>query len=453
MGMTEEENLLRKIQDLQSELDKKEIQINTYLDKIDGHEVDLMKFEQMFDEKAPKSKIKKAKEDKLNIEINAKDREIRELKDRMGFLRKEKIDLQKKYELECKKNEETSVISVEEIREKEKAPLNVLLQELQDKINKQESMIRRLKSGEIGIKSKDNGSDEYNEMLKEKDNKIEMLTDQITILDDKIAELNENLSKPAPNIELDKPPNSDISKALLEELQNNLTKVKRHNNELKKKLVKYEKKGKSKKGSEENSQILELQNIISQLTSELEHKNKIIEENTISSIHRESESDADSLHSVVEELKSKLSKAKSQIANFQLAQEHSLKSLSPSEIEGKLKIQREMASFLQKQLAEANNALKTKEEEITTIKSEAIRIKRKYEDLENLGKSRDQKTNELNADLETLKMQIHTQNAPSQSIPPGVKLRLNELQSLVDDLSKQNIQQRLEISQLRKSKK
>ena len=446
MVMTEEENLLRKIQDLQSELDKKEIQINTYLDKIDGYEVDIMKYEQMFDENAPKSKIKKAKEDKLNIEISVKDREIRELKDRMGFLRKEKIDLQKKYELECKKNTETSVISVEEIRAKDKAPLNVLLQELQDKINKQQSMIRRLKRGEIGIKSKDSGSDEYNQILEEKDKKIEMLTDQI-------AELNENLSKPAPDIELDKPPSSDISKVLLEELKNNLTKVKRRNNELKKKLEKYEKKVKSKKGSEEDSQVIELQNIISQLTSELEHKNKIIEENTISSIHRESESDADSLHSVVEELKSKLSKAKSQIANFQLAQEHSFKSLSPSETEGKLKIQREMASFLQKQLAEANNALKTKEEEITTIKNEAIRIKRKYEDLENLGKSRDQKTNELYADLDALKIQIHTQNATSQSIHPDVKLRLNELQSLVDDLSKQNIQQRLEISQLRKSKK
>ena len=444
--MTEEENLLRKIQDLQSELDKKEIQINTYLDKIDGYEVDIMKYEQMFDENAPKSKIKKAKEDKLNIEISVKDREIRELKDRMGFLRKEKIDLQKKYELECKKNTETSVISVEEIRAKDKAPLNVLLQELQDKINKQQSMIRRLKRGEIGIKSKDSGSDEYNQILEEKDKKIEMLTDQI-------AELNKNLSKPAPDIELDKPPSSDISKVLLEELKNNLTKVKRRNNELKKKLEKYEKKVKSKKGSEEDSQVIELQNIISQLTSELEHKNKIIEENTISSIHRESESDADSLHSVVEELKSKLSKAKSQIANFQLAQEHSFKSLSPSETEGKLKIQREMASFLQKQLAEANNALKTKEEEITTIKNEAIRIKRKYEDLENLGKSRDQKTNELYADLDALKIQIHTQNATSQSIHPDVKLRLNELQSLVDDLSKQNIQQRLEISQLRKSKK
>ena len=443
--MTEEENLLRKIQDLQSELDKKEIQINRHLDKLDGQEIEIMKYEQMFDENAPKSKIKKAKEEKLNIEIDARDREIRELKDRMGFLRKEKMDLQKKYELEVKKNTETSVISVEELRAKDKAPLNVLLQELQDKINKQQSMIRRLKRGEIGVKSKDIGSEEYNEMSKEKDKKIEILTDQI-------AELNNNLSKTVPKVELDdKPPSSNISKILLEELQNNLTKVKRRNNELKKKLEKYEKKITSKEGSEENSHVLELQNIISQLTSELEHKNKIIEENTISSIHRESESDADSLHSVVEELKSKLSKAKSQIASFQLAQEHSFKSLSPSETEGKLKIQREMASFLQKQLAEANNSLKTKEEEITTIKTEAIGIKRKYEQLNNLIKSKDQETNGLYADIEALKMQIQTQNTPSQSIHPDVKLRLKELQSLVDDLSKQTIQQRLEISQLRKS--
>ncbi|MHA1320154.1 MAG: hypothetical protein ACTSQ1_10130 [Promethearchaeota archaeon] len=451
--MTEEEKLLRKIQDLQFELDKNEIQINRNLDKIDGQEAEIMKYEQMFDENAPKSKIKKAKEEKLNIEINSRDREIRELKDRMGFLRKEKIDLQKKYELEVKKNTDTSVISVEEIRAKDKAPLNVLLQELQDKINKQESIIRRLKSGEIGLNGKDNRSDEYNAILEEKDKKIEMLTDQIATLDNQIVELNDNSSKPPPDIEKDdKPPSNNISKTLLEELQNNLNKVKRRNNDLKKKLEKFEKKNKSKKGSEENSQVLELQNIISQLTSELEHKNKIIEDNTIASIHVESELETDSLHSVVEELKSKLNKAKSQIASFQLAQEHSFKSLTPSETEGKLKIQREMASFLQKQLAEANNALKTKEEGIITIKTEAIRIKKKYEALENLIKLKDRETDELNADLAVLKMQIHTQKPTSQSIHPDVKLRLKELQSLVDDLSKQTIQQRLEISQLRKSK-
>jgi len=445
--MTEEEKLLRKIQDLHSELEKKEIQINSYLDKIDGHEVEIMKYEQMFDENAPKSKIKKAKEEKLNLEIAAKDREIRELKDRMGFLRKEKINLQKNYELECKKNTETSVISVEELRKNEKAPLNVLLQELQNKINKQESMIRRLKR-------KDIGSDEYNEILAEKDKKIEMLTDQI-------ADLNDNLSKSASDRELDeKPPSNGISKILLEELQNNLTKIKRRNAELKKKLAKYEKKDKSKKGLEENSQIQEMQNIISQLTSELEYKNKIIEENTTLSIHRESGSDTSSLHTVVEELKNKLSKAKSQIASFQQQivenqlQKPSSESISPSETDGKLKIQREMASFLQKQLAEANNALKTKEEESITIKTEAIRIKKKYEQLEHLTKSKDQETNKLNTDIQALKMQIHTQSTNnSQSIHPDVKIRLKELQSLVDDLSKQTIQQRLEISQLRKSKK
>ena len=445
--MTDEETLLKKIQDLESELDKKEIQINFHLDKIDGLEVENMKYQEMFDENAPKKKIKKAKEDKLNIELDAKDREIRELKDRMGFLRKEKIDLQKKFELdelELKKKRTASIISVEEIREKDKAPLNVLLQELQDKINKQESMIRRLKS-------KDIGSDEYNEILKEKDKKIEMLTDQI-------ADLNDNLSKTASDRKLvekldDKPPSNNISKKLLEDLQNNLTKVKRRNNELKKKLEKYEKKDKSKKGTEENSQILELQNIISQLTSELEHKNKIIEENTTSSIHRERDSDTNPLYPVVEELKSKLSKAKSQIASLQQAQKPSSESLSSGETEGKLKIQREMASFLQQQLAEANNALKTKEEEITTIKTEAIRIKRKYEQLENLIKSKDQETNELNADIQALKMQIYTQKTTTQVIHPDIKLRLKELQSLVDDLSKQTIQQRLEISQLRKSKK
>ena len=66
MGMTDEEKLLRKIQDLQSELDKNEIQINSQLDKIDGQEAEIMKYEQMFDENAPKSKIKKAKEEKLS---------------------------------------------------------------------------------------------------------------------------------------------------------------------------------------------------------------------------------------------------------------------------------------------------------------------------------------------------------------------------------------------------
>ena len=402
--MTEEDKLREKLNDLQSELSKKDNEINIYLDKIDGFEEEVMRYEEMFDESAPKKKMKKAKEEKLNIELDAKDREIRELKNRMGFLRKEKMQLQKKYD-NFVRTIDSSVISVEEIREKDKPPLNILLHELQDKLNKQGSLIRRLKS-------KDLGSEEYNEKLREKDEKIELLND-------KIADLTEKSENSSSQIET-KHVDNNVTQNLLEDLQKNLNKAKRQNEELKKVITKYEKKDKGKKSKAEPEPI--------------------------------------ALKEVVEELKSKLNKSKIQIATLQEQineghnQEDPPVSISQGDVEGKLKIQREMASFLQKQLAESKNALKTKEEEISTIKNEAIRIKRKYEDLDNQLKLKDQKSNEIEAELDGLRIQIQTQANTTQTINPDVNLRFKELESLVDDLSKQNIEQRLEISQLRKSK-
>ncbi len=440
--MTDEErdNLKKKLNELESELIIRDDQIDTYLDKIEELEVSIMNFEQMFDEQAPKSKVKKAKEEKINIEMDAKDREIRELKDKMGFLRMEKIDLQKKLDLEIKKTSNSSVISVEELREKEKSPLNALLQELQDKINKQESIIRRLKS-------KDIGSNEFNEKLTEKDKEIEMFTDQI-------ADLKEELEKKPIQVEVEsKKNNNDISKSLLDDLQNNLNKVKRQNNELKKKLDKYQKKDKKKKDDKED---IELKDRIAQLTGELEYKNKEIEKLNTSAIHLESLSGPDSLKQVVEELSNKLNKSTTQITTLKqqlnALQNIPTDTLPQGDVEAKLKIQREMASFLQKQLDESKHALKTKEEEIATIKNEAIRIKRKYGELDNQLKLKDQKTSELKTDLDLLKIQTQTQNNTIQPVSPEFKLRLRELESLVDDLKKQNIQQRLEISQLSKSK-
>jgi len=439
--MTEEDNLERKVSDLELELTKKDEQLNTYLDKIEGLEVEIMNYEEMFDENVPKKKLKKALEEKLNLEIGGKDREIRELKDRMGFLRMEKIELQKKLDLEIKKTSNSSVINVDEIREKEKSPLNSLLQELQDKINKQESIIKRLKS-------KDIGSDEYNEIMREKDEKIEGLTDQI-------ADLKENLEKKPTPVEVKpKKTNGDISKSLLEDLQNNLNKVKRQNDDLRKKLGKYEKKDKKKKDQKEDKDVQELEDQISQLTGELEYKNKEIEKLNTSAIHLESLSGPDSLKKVVEELQTKLNKSKREITTLQQQlranQNITTDTLPQGDVEGKLKIQREMASFLQQQLDESKHAIKTKEEEIATIKNEAIRIKRKYEELDNQLKLKEQKVNDLKTDLDSLRIQIQTQDNTTQAVRPEFKLRLKELESLVDDLNKQNIQQRLEISQLRK---
>ena len=439
--MTEEDNLNKKISDLELELKKKENEINTYLDKIEDFEVEIMNYEEMFDEKTPKKKLKKALEEKLNLEIGGKDREIRELKDRMGFLRMEKIELQKKLDLEIKKTSNSSVIDVDELREKEKAPLNSLLHELQDKINKQESIIRRLKS-------KDIGSEEFNEKMRKKDEEIEVLTDQI-------ADLKENLEKKPTQIEVKpKKTKGGISKNLLEDLQNNLNKVKRQNDDLRKKLGKYEKKDKKKKDQKEDKDIQELEDQISQLTGELEYKNKEIENLNTSTIHLESLSGSDSLKQVVEELQKNLNKSKTQITSLQQQlranQDIPTDTLPQGDVEGKLKIQREMAGFLQQQLAESKHAIKTKEEEIATIKNEAIRIKRKYEELDNQFKLKDQKINDLKTDLDSLRIQIQTQDNTTQSLTPEFKLRLKELESLVDDLNKQNIQQRLEISQLRK---
>ena len=58
--MTEEDkdNFEARIHDLENELRKRDNQLNAYLDKIEGLEVEIMKYEKMFDVKAPKSKMK-----------------------------------------------------------------------------------------------------------------------------------------------------------------------------------------------------------------------------------------------------------------------------------------------------------------------------------------------------------------------------------------------------------
>ena len=98
-----------------------------------------------------------------------------------------------------------------------------------------------------------------------------------------------------------------------------------------------------------------------------------------------------------------------------------------------------MAIFLQKQL-------ETKDGEIETIKNEAVQIKKRYRQLENQLKTRDQKLNDLQKQIER-----HTTRIPAQKPEdPHLTLRLRELKSIIDDLQKQNTEQRMELVQLRK---
>ncbi|MFW9824519.1 MAG: hypothetical protein ACFFE4_16365, partial [Candidatus Thorarchaeota archaeon] len=146
-----------------------------------------------------------------------------------------------------------------------------------------------------------------------------------------------------------------------------------------------------------------------------------------------------------EDLQNKLNKAKLEIRSLQ-DQLSRYKSGDVSgtgepqkELEGKVKMQREMAMFLEKQL-------KTKEEEIDTIKNEAVQIKKRYRQLETQLKLKDQKLEEMQKQIDS---QIIQPSAPPKE-DPQLSLRLRELKGIIQDLEKNNIEQRLEIAQLRK---
>jgi len=436
--MTEEENLRKKIDELKKNLEKKDNEMIGYIDKIDNLEEELMKLHELMAEEPSKKKSKKVKESKLQSELDAKNREIRELKDRMGFLRKDKLEAQKKLDNIKLQEKSTSVIRVEELREK--APLNILVKELQGKINKQESLLRRLRNQNVG-------RSDFSEIIKNKNEEIKSLEIKITELEQKIEKTESNS---ATNIKSTvKESSSNISKALLEELQSRLNKIKRENNDLRKKLKRYKDKGKL------DEKIKKYEITISELTSNLEKK-----ENEISKLRDEkviATSEPTALGQVVEELKNKLNKSKSQISILQeqlksIGDEKAVIGTIPqNDIDSQLKIQREMASFLQQQLDEANSAVNTKNEEITTIKNEAIKIKRSYEELENQVRLKDKKISELMADVDKLSFYAESHTQAQNVEDPQLILRIEELKNIIEDLTKQNIQQRLEIDQLRKN--
>ncbi|MBY9003899.1 MAG: hypothetical protein KGD73_07995 [Candidatus Lokiarchaeota archaeon] len=415
---TEDINSLQKqIKELKNELNKKNNEIVHYSEKIHILEDEVIQLRELLPDGPSKKKGKKVKETKLQLDIEAKDQEMRELKTRMSYLRKENIDLQK--ELKKLKGSDSTVINVEDLREK--TPLNILVKELQEKINKQESLIRRsqLENG---------GNNDFKDILKSKDNEIENLTEKIQHLEESNSKLT--------NVDDDSRKGNDLNKKLLTDLQEKLNRLKRQNEELKSKI----KQKSNTKDLENNDRIIELEDEIRTLKS-----NNSLQEGP--------------LEQVVEELQNKLNKAKSKIniLEDQLKGIQSQNTPRPPSDESnfvttdKLKMQRDLASFLQQQLDDAKRALKTKVEEIGTIKNEAIRIKRRYEDLETQIQFKDSSIREIRNELDTLKLQNQLPLANIQEENPSYELRLQELKSIVEDLTKQNIQQRLEINQLRKN--
>ena len=63
---------------------------------------------------------------------------------------------------------------------------------------------------------------------------------------------------------------------------------------------------------------------------------------------------------------------------------------------------------------------------------------------------RDSTISRLQSELDTFKIQAQAGPNSANSMNPNIALRIKELESMIDDLNKQNIQQRLELTQLRK---
>ena len=424
-----------KVRALELELENKGQEIEQLEDTIEELENTIMKLESFTLEEGTTKKSKKmqAAESKYAYYLEEKDKEIRELKNNMGFLRKEKVQLQQKFEKFRKAHEESSVIRVEDIRKK--PPLNVLVKDLQEMVNKQKSQINQL-----NYQVKEAAG--FDEKLNEKEDLIEMYKLEINELNQKMKEL----SSPS-----DSESGDSIAKKLIGDLQKQLNKSKREIIELKQKLSKKakksEKKGDILKINKLEDQVKELNELIETKSAEIENlKNENASVGKISGRSDQTDvASSEMIKTLKEDLQNQLNKSKLQVKSLQeqirkyKSGEISSTGETQKGMEGKLKMQREMAMLLEKQI-------KIKEGEIETIKNEAVQIKKRYRQLENHLKLRDQKLNNLQKQIDSQIIQTPTQ--PKED--PQLSLRLRELKNFVQDLEKENLEQRLEITQLRK---
>ncbi len=374
--MTEDELRVR-IDNLEMELERNESEILGYLDKIDNLEETVMRLDLIIPEIDGKKKGKKSKDSKLVFELEEKEKGIRELKDRMGFLRKEKIQLQREFE-SYKRQQKGTVIRIEE----KKVPFEALTKDLQSKINKQQTIIERLKR----VSRKE---------------EVEDLHRKIAELEKKLENTNHtnipNFGKPE-------------SKSYTKEIQKSLIKSDKKVKSLEKQLAKIKAQSKNRGKNKKNSKIRNYEN----LKKELKEKNSNIAY----------------LNLVISNLK----------------EVHSSDPANP-QVKGQMS---DLTVELQRKLNKAKVEIKEQKEKINYYKV----WKGPAE-----GNSQDEIIRELRIKLESLSKQEQLKKDLSPSNgkaneeieeDPQLSLRLRELKNVIEELRKQNIQQRLEISRLRK---
>ncbi len=157
---------------------RKDEEINIYLDKIEELEEIIMRLEALIPEEDIKKKSRKKKmmDSKLAIELDEKDKKLRELKDRMGFLRKENSQLRQELEKIKLANSSSSRINIKDLRPE--PLLNDLVKELQYIVNNQRLIISKLKTNKVD-------KEDLLKKLRYKEEEIKLLKSEISHLDHK----------------------------------------------------------------------------------------------------------------------------------------------------------------------------------------------------------------------------------------------------------------------------
>jgi chromosome segregation ATPase len=244
--------LKKQISKLNLEIEKKNIELADYLEKIQDNEEEIMKLHELISKTPSQENIQEAIELRTKYELKEKDREIRDLKNRMGFLRREMIQYQKELE-DIKIKEKSSAISIERIRDREKI--------LRDLLNLENSMIdfrRKLYKQEMLI-------DDYKKEVDIKDAQIKELTSNIEVLNRELSIKTSILER-----KIDK----QTKKELRIKLQKQLKDYKKEIDDLRNELKTY--KTPEGKRIKDNIEILELKNKIQLLEEQLDEKIGVI---------------------------------------------------------------------------------------------------------------------------------------------------------------------------------
>jgi len=157
---------------------KKDEEINIYLDKIEELEEIILRLEDLIPLEDVKKKSRKEKrmDSKLAFELDEKDKKFRDLKDKMGFLRKENSQLRQELEKIKYTDSSSSRIKIEDLRPE--PILNDLVKELQYIVNNQRLIISKLKTNKVD-------KEDIIEKLRDKEEEIKLLKSEISQLNRK----------------------------------------------------------------------------------------------------------------------------------------------------------------------------------------------------------------------------------------------------------------------------